>query len=341
MTFLHLLVIVLLASTVYTSHEQHTSPVQLSTPKKELRWGRTRFHMKMRVATDNPRCPTKLKFKLIERGTPGTDSHRLFYETQHGIISPLHDIPLFASMQDKVFNMIVEVPSMQDEKWELSLGEYLNPLRRQDCHLHNLYMWNYGSFPNTYENPDESDYFTGKGGDGAPIDVIDIGEKQMKRGQVVRVKVLGVLGLISKQKIDWKIIAININDTNAARLNDADDVHKHFPGYLNSTVEWFQHYNVPDGRALNRIALKGQVRGSKFAWKVIEKAMQKWILMAMARVKHPAVCMVNTISGKDESEFKIPFEEAKRVLYNGAIPSVLLTTTPPSTTDTTHLQTVP
>lgn len=39
------------------------------------------------------------------------------------------------------------------------------------------------------------------------------------RGDVIQVKVLGALGLIDEGEMDWKIIAINIDDPEADKFN--------------------------------------------------------------------------------------------------------------------------
>ena len=39
------------------------------------------------------------------------------------------------------------------------------------------------------------------------------------RGEVVKVKVLGVLAMIDEGETDWKVIAINVEDPEASSLN--------------------------------------------------------------------------------------------------------------------------
>lgn len=39
------------------------------------------------------------------------------------------------------------------------------------------------------------------------------------RGEIIKVKVLGVLALIDESETDWKVIAINTEDPDAAKLN--------------------------------------------------------------------------------------------------------------------------
>jgi inorganic pyrophosphatase len=47
----------------------------------------------------------------------------------------------------------------------------------------------------------------------------------------VQVKILGTLALIDEGETDWKLIAIDVNDPLASRLNDVDDVEAVMPGW--------------------------------------------------------------------------------------------------------------
>ena len=39
------------------------------------------------------------------------------------------------------------------------------------------------------------------------------------RGEIIRVKVLGILAMIDEGETDWKVIAINVEDPDAANYN--------------------------------------------------------------------------------------------------------------------------
>lgn len=95
-------------------------------------------------------------------------------------------------------------------------------------------MFNYGCFPQTWEDPNVVPDDTGYPGDNDPIDVLDIGNRQLKTGSITAVKILGVLALIDDNETDWKVIAINISDPLAHELNDIDDVETHIPGEYSS-----------------------------------------------------------------------------------------------------------
>ena len=45
-------------------------------------------------------------------------------------------------------------------------------------------FWNYGFVPQTWENPDEKDSWTGYYGDGDPLDVVEIGSVEKDLGDV-------------------------------------------------------------------------------------------------------------------------------------------------------------
>lgn len=67
-----------------------------------------------------------------------------------------------------------------------------------NCFPHHGYIWNYGALPQTWENPEHLDDATGCKGDNDPIDVLEIGYRVAKRGEILQVKILGTLALIDE-----------------------------------------------------------------------------------------------------------------------------------------------
>lgn len=45
-------------------------------------------------------------------------------------------------------------------------------------------------------------------------------------------KPLAALAMIDEGELDWKIIAISLDDPKASLVNDIDDVEKHFPVFI-------------------------------------------------------------------------------------------------------------
>jgi hypothetical protein len=62
-----------------------------------------------------------------------------------------------------------------------------------------------------------------------PVDVVEIGERRANVGDVLKVKPLAALAMIDEGELDWKIVAISLDDPKASLVNDVDDVEKHFP----------------------------------------------------------------------------------------------------------------
>lgn len=93
---------------------------------------------------------------------------------------------------------------------------------------------------------------------------------------MIQVKVLGALGLIDEGEADWKIIAIDVNDPLAAKLNDINDVETQLPGLLDATRDWFRIYKVPTGKPANIFAENGKFYDKAFALEQINHDYELW-----------------------------------------------------------------
>uniref|UniRef100_A0A8D8Z489 inorganic diphosphatase n=1 Tax=Cacopsylla melanoneura TaxID=428564 RepID=A0A8D8Z489_9HEMI len=261
-----------------------------------------------------------LNITNVEKGTKNTADYKLYTKTQHGFISAYHDIPINRDYQEKIFNMIVEIPKGTNAKMAISLGEALNPIKHvlkngnpEYVHVPNLlpninhtgYIWNYGAFPNTWESSNETDSYSGLEGDGHLLDVIDIGDRVAKRGEILHVKVLGAIGLLDNGRIDYKIIAVNVNDPKAAKLNDIGDVEKHYPGYMKATLEWFKHSTKKP------LAFNGELKDREYTSYIMTMSMMKWMLLSVGKLDNPGISLLNTISG---NEGKISFDRANKTV---------------------------
>ncbi|CAD6195430.1 unnamed protein product [Caenorhabditis auriculariae] len=196
-------------------------------------------------------------YEIVERGSLYSLDYRLYFKGPEGIISPWHDIPLFADKENQIFNMIVEIPRWTNAKMEMATKEAF-------------------TFPQTWEDPNHIVPDTGAKGDNDPLDVIEIGSKVAKRGAVLQVKVLGTLALIDEGETDWKIVTIDVNDPAAAELSDITDVERVFPGLLAATVEWFRLYKIPAGKPANEFAFNGEFKNREYALKVIDETALFW-----------------------------------------------------------------
>jgi len=228
----------------------------------------------------------KMSYNLVQKGSANTHNYRIFYQKKGQFISPFHDIPFKEAADKNVYNMVVEVPRWTNQKMEIATNEPLNPIKQDvkkgkmryvaNCYPYKGYIWNYGAIPQTWENPGHKDSRTGFTGDNDPIDVCEIGSKICTRGEIIQVKVLGVLAMIDDGETDWKVIAIDVKDPEASKYNDIGDVEKHKPGYLNDTREWFRIYKVPDGKPFNTFALDEQFMDKRYAEEVITETHGFW-----------------------------------------------------------------
>lgn len=266
--------------------------------------------------------PRKMSFSVFERGTSNSTDYRLYILKDESPISPFHDIPLYADRENKTVNMIVEIPRWTNAKMEISLKEALNPIKQDvkngklrfvaNCFPHHGYIWNYGALPQTWENPEVVDKATGYKGDNDPIDVLEIGQKVAKKGEVLQVKVLGALALIDEGETDWKIITIDVNDPTASELNDVTDIEKVYPGLMKATVEWFKIYKIPDGKPENKFAFDGKAIAKNSAWDVIDEVHQHW--KSLIQSEAPSGDIQCTNATVKASPFNITPEACKEIL---------------------------
>ncbi|XP_025278501.3 inorganic pyrophosphatase 2, mitochondrial isoform X4 [Canis lupus dingo] len=237
-------------------------------------------------------------YRTEERGRPRSPGYRLFFQNVAGhYISPFHDIPLKVDSTEEngiptkrarsdeyenLFNMVVEVPRWTNAKME------------------------------TWEDPHRKDKSTDCCGDNDPIDVCEIGSKVLSCGEVIPVKILGILALIDQGETDWKIIAINVNDPEASKFHDIDDVKKYKPGYLEATLNWFRFYKVPEGKPENQFAFNGEFKNKAFALDVIKSTHECWKALLMKKCDGGAIKCTNVHIC--DSPFHCTQEEARSIV---------------------------
>ncbi|KAI8917886.1 inorganic diphosphatase [Powellomyces hirtus] len=273
------------------------------------------------------------EYKPRAVGAPNTLDYRVFIEDKAGkVVSPFHDIPLFANEEKTILNMIVEVPRWSNAKLEISKDEAFNPIKQdikkgklrfvRNCFPHHGYIWNYGAFPQTWEDPTSVHPDTKAKGDNDPLDVCEIGETIGYVGQVKQVKVLGTMALLDEGETDWKIIAIDVNDPLASKLNDIEDVEKHLPGLLRATNEWFRIYKIPDGKPENNFAFSGEAKNKKYATEVIHECSEAWNRLIQREVPNPGegydIAVHNT--SVEKSPYKITTSSAEYKAIPAASP---------------------
>jgi len=217
-------------------------------------------------------------------GAPRSLEFRVqFHYNDHGQlkqISPWHDIPLYTPCGN--INMVVEIPKWSRAKFEIATGEEFNPIKQdtkngklRDYNYGDM-LFNYGAFPQTWEDPSHVTPDTGCAGDNDPIDACEIGTKMYRTGSVVKVKVLGCLAMIDDGETDWKVICIATDDVLAPKLNDIDDVERLMPGTISVMREWLRNYKTVDGKPQNAFGMDERAMDRDYTLKVIQETHDFW-----------------------------------------------------------------
>lgn len=244
-----------------------------------------------------------MAYSVRKVAAPNTLEHRVYFEKDGVPVSPFHDIPLYANQEQTILNMIVEIPRWTNAKLEISKDELLNPIKQdvkkgklrfvRNCFPHKGYLWNYGAFPQTWEDPNSVHQETKAKGDNDPLDVCEIGELVGYTGQVKQVKVLGVMALLDEGETDWKVIVVDVKDPLAPKLNDVEDVERHLPGLLRATNEWFRIYKIPDGKPENQFAFTGECKNKEYAMDVIRECAEAWEKLITGKTQPGGISTTN------------------------------------------------
>jgi inorganic pyrophosphatase len=153
---------------------------------------------------------------LVQSGAFGTLNWRGSFVRDGTAISPWHDINIRpAGKSDDFYTFVNEIPAGSFEKIEVSTHEPWNPLKQDSKkgkpRLYGLKTaFNYGCFPQTWENPWRHSKRIAAVGDGDPVDAVELGwlgggAGALPLGAVTAVRVLGCLALIDEGEVDWKV----------------------------------------------------------------------------------------------------------------------------------------
>lgn len=252
-----------------------------------------------------------------EVGKPETLEYRVFFQRNGQPISPFHDLPLWADKAKGLANMLIEIPKGTNPKLEISKDDFLNPIK-QDVKNGKLryvawkYPFNYGAFPQTWENPGFLHPDTNAKGDNDPLDVVDLSSRVGKTGEVRTVKILGTYAMIDEGETDWKIVVIDVEDPNAAKLNDAGDIEGVLPGKLKEVFEFLRDYKVPDGKPQNQFAFNGELKNKEYALNVVDETAAEWKGLVTGKIPAGKISIANTTV--EGSAGKLSKEEAEAKL---------------------------
>jgi inorganic pyrophosphatase len=135
--------------------------------------------------------------------------------------------------------------------------------------------FNYGCFPQTYRDPNQTDKFFNAPGDDDPLDVLDLGDNVVGVGEVVRCRPLGAVCLIDEGQADWKILAVNVDEMGPLRdALSVEDVDRIMPGRVQACLKWMDDFKKSSGKG--EATLHFQIHGPEQAIRLIEQDHAAW-----------------------------------------------------------------
>ncbi len=165
---------------------------------------------------------------------------------------------------DQSVNMIVEIPTGTTAKYEINKSTYILEMDSIDGKPRYIdylgYPGNYGMIPNTILPKS-------LGGDGDPLDILLLGPSE-SRGNVLKVRVIGVLELLDNGEQDDKLIAVKPNSA-WDKINNLEDLDIYYPGTKYILATFFENY-----KGKGKIVVKNWSGKSK-AMNILENSIPK------------------------------------------------------------------
>jgi inorganic pyrophosphatase len=221
-------------------------------------------------------------------------------------LSYWHDIPLYFDQAERVYNMIVEIPRGEAIKTLLNISEEMSPItvsmlpNSHQPALENVdYIHDFGKLPQTYSSASVEDQLAKLKGNGYPLDVVEISDRTHEIGDIVPVKILGVLGVASNNIVDYKLIAFDIRSAAADQINSLADIEAHYPDLLAATRGYFRFYQFP--QQVNDMLFNGEYQDASVAENLINEKHNEWQQL-LESDSPPAE--VNTVSQQSFAHFQ-------------------------------------
>ena len=145
--------------------------------------------------------------------------------SRHSSFHPWHDI---APGPPASFNAIIEIPLGSSNKYELDKE---SGLLRLDRVLYSAvhYPANYGFIPGTLAD------------DGDPLDVLILAAEPVYPLTLVTARPIGLMTMMDQDELDYKVIAVGINDPEYNTYHDIHELPKHRVAVLR---RFFEDYKM-------------------------------------------------------------------------------------------------
>jgi len=231
-------------------------------------------------------------------------------------LSYWHDIPLYFDEAERVYNMIIEIPRGEAIKTLLNISEEMSPItvsmlpNSNQPALENVdYIHDFGKLPQTYSSASVEDQLAKLKGNGYPLDVVEISDRTHEIGDIVPVKILGVLGVASNNVVDYKLIGFDIRSAAADQINSLADIETHYPDLLAATRGYFRFYQFP--QQVNDMLFNGEYQDASIAENLINEKNNEWKQL-LESDSPPAE--LNTVSQQSFAHFQADQSKWQQIL---------------------------
>jgi len=168
----------------------------------------------------------------------GVDNQKTMDHSQAREFNYIKDFPAYT--EDSLVNVVIEIPAGTNQKWEVEKteGKLVHQLVGGTPRIikYLAYPANYGMVPRSILPKTQ-------GGDGDPLDILVLGPAAV-RGEVIPVKVIGVLRLLDRGEIDDKLIAVS-HDSPLFAMNSIEELNERYIGISTIIETWFSNYKGP------------------------------------------------------------------------------------------------
>ncbi len=166
-------------------------------------------------------------------------SHAKSLVNNYKIDNKISDLKKYNALNtDNTANAFIEIEAGENLKWEFNKKnnsievEFKNGKPRRINYLG--YPFNYGFIVNTKLKKEF-------GGDGDPLDIIVLDQHKINRGELIKVKVIGMIEMKDKGLIDNKILSVSLN-SKFEEIQNTKDLEFKYPGVMNIIKTWFGNY---------------------------------------------------------------------------------------------------
>ena len=129
------------------------------------------------------------------------------------------------------------IPRGSNEKWKTSK---IDGNLKQEYFKGKPRLITYGSYPVNYGIIPQTVLPLRNGGDGDPLDILILG-KELKQGQIVEVRPIGIMKMSNNGEKDDKIVAVQLDD-NFNNIKTLSEFSEKNPNTLKEIKKWFENY---------------------------------------------------------------------------------------------------